>query len=283
MTAALVSIFVYGTLRDGDVLRLVLGEALGRISTVPAALLDHTTEIAAVGPYPVLRQRPGHQAPGLLLGNVDTEIMARLDLFEGVYDYAQDQRKVWTAEGTVDALIYVPSAQVKTKGVAWDLAAWQVTDKPLFLEMGAEVMEHRLEGRARARGLLLRGLQRLNAKAASPAVLRSQPADDDVLLNSTQRVHSGFFVTDVLHYRHRRFDGAMSGPLRREVLVTGDAVTVLPWDPTTDRVLLIEQVRAGLVARRDPNPWNLEVIAGLRDQAESAEATHGAKRWRRPI
>ncbi len=273
MTATSVSIFVYGTLRDSDVLRLVLGEAADRLHPVPAVLLDHATETAAAGPYPVLRARDGQQAQGLLLTPMDAEIMACLDFFDGAYDYTQDQRKVLTAKGAVEARVYVPSARVVTTGVAWDLAAWQATDKPLFLEMGAEVMEHRPQGHARGRGLLLRGLQRLNAAEASPEVLRSRPAAGDLVLESTERAHSGFFVTDVLHYRHRRFDGAMSGPLRREVFVTGDAVTVLPWDPTTDQVLLIEQVRAGLVARRDPNPWNLEVIAGLRDKAESAEAT----------
>ena len=55
-----------------------------------------------------------------------------------------------------------------------------------------------------------------------------------------------------------------------EVFVTGDAVSVLPWDHRTDRVLLIEQIRAGLIGRGDPNPWNLEVIAGLRDLPEPA-------------
>ena len=31
--------------------------------------------------------------------------------------------------------------------------------------------------------------------------------------------------------RHRRFDGAMSEPLDRAVFTSGDAVTVLPFDP----------------------------------------------------
>jgi nudix-type nucleoside diphosphatase (YffH/AdpP family) len=73
--------------------------------------------------------------------------------------------------------------------------------------------------------------------------------------------------------RHRRFDGAMSAPLVRAVLASGDAATVLPFDPARGRVLLVEQVRAGPFARRDPHPWTLEAVAGRCDGMEPPEET----------
>ena len=84
--------------------------------------------------------------------------------------------------------------------------------------------------------------------------------------------HAGFFGLDLWTLRHRRFDGRMSPKLRREVFVMGDAVTVLPYDPARDRVLLIEQLRMGPLGRGDPLPWQLEAIAGRIDPGETPEA-----------
>ena len=73
--------------------------------------------------------------------------------------------------------------------------------------------------------------------------------------------------------RHRRFDGGMSDALDRAVFTSGDAVTVLPFDPRAGTVLLIEQFRAAPYARRDPHPWCLETVAGRCDRPEPPEAT----------
>jgi ADP-ribose pyrophosphatase len=70
---------------------------------------------------------------------------------------------------------------------------------------------------------------------------------------------------------HRRFDGGMSPLITREIFISGDAVTVLPYDPVRDRVLLIEQFRTGALGRGDPLPWQLEAIAGRIDPGEAPE------------
>jgi ADP-ribose pyrophosphatase len=88
-----------------------------------------------------------------------------------------------------------------------------------------------------------------------------------------ERPYVGYFALERHALRHRRFDGSMSPPLDRLVFACGDAVTVLPYDPARDRVLLIEQFRAGPFARRDALPWCLEVIAGRCDADEEPEAT----------
>jgi ADP-ribose pyrophosphatase len=48
---------------------------------------------------------------------------------------------------------------------------------------------------------------------------------------------------------------------------------VLPFDPRAGTVLLVEQFRAGPWARRDPQPWILETVAGRCDATEPPEAT----------
>ena len=83
--------------------------------------------------------------------------------------------------------------------------------------------------------------------------------------------HAGFFALEEHLLRFRRFDGTLSPVLRREVFVAGDAVTVLPYDPVRDRVLLVEQMRMGPYGRGDPLPWQLEAIAGRIDPGEMPE------------
>lgn len=132
-----------------------------------------------------------------------------------------------------------------------------------FGRLGADALGRRLPSlrveaasRVRAAGPQARGL-----RAAEPAVEARTP----------DPAHAGFFAVNVHHLRHRRFDGGTSPWLTREVFVVGDAVTVLPYDPVRDRVLLIEQFRMGPFGRGDPFPWQLEAIAGRIDPGETPE------------
>ncbi len=79
-----------------------------------------------------------------------------------------------------------------------------------------------------------------------------------------------FFAVEEYDLSYRRFDGSFSKPVNRAAFVSGDAVTVLPYDPLRDRVLLIEQFRIGPMARGDAQPWLLEAIAGRVDPGEIA-------------
>ncbi len=98
------------------------------------------------------------------------------------------------------------------------------------------------------------------------------PADDDVAVEveAVERAYAGFLSVDHYQLRVPRFDGSVA-TLRRELLERGTAVCVLPYDPRTDRVLLIRQFLVGAyVAGRAPRP--LQVIAGMVDDGEAVEA-----------
>jgi ADP-ribose pyrophosphatase len=98
------------------------------------------------------------------------------------------------------------------------------------------------------------------------------PAHPGVELLSEQRVWSGRFPLDVVRFRHRRFDGDVSGEKTWEVWRRGRAAAVLPYDPQADAVVLIEQFRLpALMARLDP--VLVELPAGLCDDGETADAT----------
>ncbi len=81
----------------------------------------------------------------------------------------------------------------------------------------------------------------------------------------------GYFRVDRYHLRHSRFDGGMGPEISREVFERGHAACVVPYDPIRDEVGLIEQFRPGAYAAGDPDPWLIEIVAGIIDPGETAE------------
>ena len=91
---------------------------------------------------------------------------------------------------------------------------------------------------------------------------------EDVDLKQREQSFRGYFSLETLTLRHRLFEGGWSAPIRRELFQRGDAVGVLPWDPETDELLLIEQFRVGAL-RDGHSPWMLELVAGIVEAGES--------------
>ncbi|CAH9053587.1 ADP-ribose pyrophosphatase [Pseudoalteromonas holothuriae] len=92
----------------------------------------------------------------------------------------------------------------------------------------------------------------------------------DVKLESVKSIFNGFFEIQLYQFRHALFSGGMSQTISREILERGHAVAVLPYDPVTDSVLLIEQIRIGAMASK-ASPWLLECIAGMAEGSEQYE------------
>lgn len=90
-------------------------------------------------------------------------------------------------------------------------------------------------------------------------------------VEADETVFAERFALQRVRFRHARFDGTLSGPLTWELWRRGRGVVILPYDPATDRVALIEQFRlpahaAGLDAVQTEAP------AGLLDAAEDPAA-----------
>lgn len=83
-------------------------------------------------------------------------------------------------------------------------------------------------------------------------------------------LYKGFFSLLKLRVRYALFEGGMSVPVDREVMIRGHAVGVLLFDPDADVVVMIEQFRIGAI-NSDRSPWLKEVVAGLIDEGETAE------------
>lgn len=98
------------------------------------------------------------------------------------------------------------------------------------------------------------------------------PQSHGVVIERQDTPWSGRSAVTLVRFSHRRFDGAMSPPREWEILRRGTAAAILPYDPWTDQVVLIEQFRiAALAAGLDP--VLTEIPAGLTDEGETAEQT----------
>ncbi|WP_105199622.1 ADP-ribose diphosphatase [Pseudoalteromonas sp. T1lg10] len=95
--------------------------------------------------------------------------------------------------------------------------------------------------------------------------------NQDVQIESTERVFDGFFKVDKYRFNHALFAGGRSDTIEREIFERGHAVAVLPYDPRSRQVLLVEQIRIAAMNSKD-SPWLLECIAGMADGSEDYQA-----------
>ena len=107
----------------------------------------------------------------------------------------------------------------------------------------------------------------------SKYLTKSDEMNRTLALSHAKRVvYKGFFSVEEHDLSYRKFNNQQSSILTRSALISSDAVIVLPYDPVNDRILLIEQFRAGPYVKGDENPWVLEPIAGLIDEGETPES-----------
>lgn len=121
-------------------------------------------------------------------------------------------------------------------------------------------------------GLVMRARSMVRAQAqAVPNTVRAGFARSDVKVVERTLPYAKYFDVEDVTVRHKKFDGSVSEPVTRSVLRAADAVTVLPYDPVLDQVVLVEQFRPGAFVRGDRHPWVLEPVAGRCDGDEPVE------------
>ncbi len=93
---------------------------------------------------------------------------------------------------------------------------------------------------------------------------------DDVEIISKRKLFNGFFQMVEYRFRHRLFEGGWSNEITREVFERGHAGVILPYDPKTDCVVLIEQIRIPAIETSE-TPWLLEAVAGMIEPNETVD------------
>jgi nudix-type nucleoside diphosphatase (YffH/AdpP family) len=146
-----------------------------------------------------------------------------------------------------------------------------------MLEVAAEVMsvyDHQTEDNMPLRmgAIRERSESRIRAKnIEKESLVKRNYSRVDVAVAELTRPYAKFFAVEDYDLSHRNFDGGWSNTMTRAAFATADAVTVLPYDPVLDKVVLIEQFRVGAYSRGDQHPWLLEVVAGRCDSGQTPE------------
>ena len=267
-------VFIFGTLLHPQLLRTVAGV---NPPFRPAVLTGARVERVSGQAYPMLVEDAGAQAPGLLLRPTD-EALARLDFYEACFGYARAPVTVEVDGVAQAAHVWRPSVAPGAPGGPWSLDAWVRDWGDLAVIAADEVMRQRATAtpdEVGARYWMIAARAQAQIAAGDwrrPALVGRNPGRETVEVVEHRHPYTKFFAVEELAVRHPQFDGSTSALHQRAVFRVADAVTVLPYDPVRDRILLIEQVRLGAFAHGDAHPWLLEPVAGMIDAGETPEA-----------
>jgi hypothetical protein len=117
--------FFYGTLRDADVRRTVIGFGVDRISVAPAVLPCWRCVFLRGRAYPILQADRTAETVGVLADGIDPRQAARLDRFE-TDEYRRGVARVRSAGGRVaDAYVYFAARPGLASTTVWDFDDWQ--------------------------------------------------------------------------------------------------------------------------------------------------------------
>ncbi|QFS82425.1 ADP-ribose pyrophosphatase [Roseivivax sp. THAF40] len=266
--------FLYGTLLHAPLFEVVAQDALaGEAAELSGYGVDWVRDAA----YPVIHADPARVAKGRLI-EAGADMAARLDFYEAGFGYRAETRQVETANGPVEAWVYFPDHDADP-GAPFDLEDWATRWGAIATGAAEEIMaRHGRETGKEAHALwpvfAARAWGRQMAQNAAPTTLRTAMSRDDIRHFAHEPGGwDGFFRLRRFSVQYSEYRGGVSERLTREAFCAFDAALVLPYDPVTDQVLLIEQFRYGPLMRDDPAPWVLEPIAGLIDAGEDPAET----------
>lgn len=275
MTAAQ-PVFLYGTLRHEPLLKVVLG----RVPDLHAARAPGNRVQRVAHGLPSLVRDPEGVATGLLIADLTEEDRDRLDFYELGFDYLLEDIEVRVGSEVRAAMTYRHQGAAMPGDLPdWSLDDWAADRAEVTLLAAAEFMAQfgMIDPRTAARRfptIQMRADTALRAATSpTPAAVRRGMPIDEVRLHADRRPYTGYFSMVESAISHRRFDGGESREVAREALLGSDAVTVLPYDPVADAVLLIEQFRFAVYKRGDARPWPLEPVAGRIDPGETPQET----------
>lgn len=225
------------------------------------------------GIVPGLAPRAGGQV-AVTLAEVTPAQRDLIDLLARVLDLVPTRWPVTGPSGPCAATLLVPAAPDPAPWRDAGHLGWGAILARALEEIRDDARHRDIEDiRGRLRVILSRAAARATAETAAPKPTGSGLTLRDVTIHERRRPYSNFFAVEEIVFSHPRFDGTLHPPVLRAVFMAADAVTVLPYDPVRDRVLLVEQVRAAPIARGDAHAWILEPIAGRIEPGHTPEET----------
>jgi len=136
-----IDFFFYGTLRDPEVRRIVLGPGATGLSLETARLPGFRCGPIEDGRFPGIVAEEGAEAVGVLARRVSLEAAARTSYFEGDgfhYDIALKDIRLEGGPGA--AWVYIPTDALPVEGGKWVIDEWAARWRGEFLASSRETM-----------------------------------------------------------------------------------------------------------------------------------------------
>jgi len=267
------TLFSFGTLCYPPLLEIVLGRSVSYSNVESALYKGFVVRSVKDSLYPVLQPNSDMFARGVLINGLSETDLKRLDFYEACFGYERAALEVDVKGQKVATDCYFGPNDLEIEDAIWTIDSWRARWAELSCFAAQEVMRYFGKRDPKDVG---RGFQMIRARAGAKVLAARDvrkrletPQKFSANVHQVQSPYANFFAIEEYDLQFQKFDGQLSPVVNRAVFASGDAAIVLPYDPKTNKILLVEQFRMGPFARNDILPWCLEPIAGMIDPGET--------------
>ena len=265
-------VFLFDGLRDANLFQRIIGGDLAQVNLASAAILDSRLIAAIDGGLPMMVPSKAAQIDGVVVSSMSEDQAARLAFYYAALGCLPGTQVIMHAMRLITVRTYIRRYCADLAGADWQLQCAVELHVSVARDVMAQYSHLSVEQLALSRQRIYARAHSAQRAAAAPSrYVGSQMPVQAVRTFGTRAPYRGFVSVEEHDLSFPKFDGTHSKSVTRAALVSSDAAIVMPYDPITDRVLLIEQFRAGPHVRGDSQPWCLEPIAGLIDAGEAPE------------
>ena len=142
------NIFLYGTLCDLELLQICLGRSLDEINKQPARLDNYCVFWVKGRNFPVIKFVEGASAQGLVLFDLSSDDLNRLNFYEGSFNYELRNASIYIKNkqlsdntNMVEAQVYFNTDEEIEVGDQWSLNKWQTEFGDMSRRIATEFMQ----------------------------------------------------------------------------------------------------------------------------------------------
>lgn len=130
------TLFFFGTLRDEDVLRIVLGSGFEHMVMQPGHLTHYRLELVQDEDFPMLVPDDFSYVDGVVVSHLTESDLDRINYFEDI-DYVLKPFEIHCGNVMETAHVYVATDEIQPSGTPWHYEEWSHADR-VYMRLLAE-------------------------------------------------------------------------------------------------------------------------------------------------
>lgn len=134
-------LFFFGSLMDGELMRVVLDRDIGDLQFTEAELLGYERRRAKGESFPIVVPTPGGRVEGRLVEGLTARDVACIQWYESD-DYRLAPCLVGIGDRRHEAHLFLANQRLEDEGLPWHFHQWAATEKPMCLALAAEIMSY---------------------------------------------------------------------------------------------------------------------------------------------